>query len=222
VNEVGASARKRGYHHNDLRNALQDVAVRLIAERGGPGFSLRELAAELGVSHTAVYRHFADKDALLEALTERGFAELHRYQQHELEKAGSDPLERLHALDEAYIRFARENTGAFWLMFGSRGDAASRAKAQPGINQDAYNTLIETIRECQRVGIIIEGDPHMIAGYLIMATHGYACYSAQDREMVGLSDDKLSARKLAEISLVPVLVDPPSPAEMQARYFKAR
>jgi AcrR family transcriptional regulator len=221
VSQTQAPARKGGYHHNDLRTALQDVAVRLIAERGGPDFSLRELGAEIGVSHTAVYRHFADKDALLDVLMERGFAELHRCQKRELEKAGTDPLERLYALDEAYIRFAREHTGAFWLMFGNRGDAASRAKARPGINQDAYRTLIDTICECQRAGIIVAGDPQTIAGYLIMATHGYACYSAQDREMVGLSEQLMSPRKLAEISLIPVLATPPSPHEVQSRYFAA-
>jgi AcrR family transcriptional regulator len=115
------SGKKSGYHHKDLRNALQHVALRFIAERNGPAFSLRELGVAIGVSHTAVYRHFASKAELLEALTEEGFSELHRYQTAELAKAGSDPLMRLHALGDAYFRFAQENPGAFWLMFGNRG-----------------------------------------------------------------------------------------------------
>lgn len=219
---LGSDAgKKSGYHHKDLHNALQDVALRFIAERGGPAFSLRELGAALGVSHTAVYRHFADKAALFEALTERGFSELHRYQQVQLAAAGSDPLDRLQALDEAYIRFAQENPGAFWLMFGNRGEEPNRAKARPEINKDAHNSLIEAIVACQRANIIIPGDPYRIAGYLIMAPHGFACYSAQDREMVGVSNDILPARTLAEIALIPVMTNPPSPARIAALYFAA-
>jgi len=211
--------KKSAYHHKDLHAALQDVALRFIAERNGPAFSLRELGAALGVSHTAVYRHFADKAALFEALTERGFGELHRYQEVQLAAAGSDPLERLHALDEAYIRFALENPGAFWLMFGNRGEEANRAKARPDINKDAYKSLIDAIVACQQANIIIPGDPHRIAGYLIMAPHGFACYSAKDREMVGVSDEILTARTLAEIALIPVMTNPPFPAEIASLYF---
>ena len=213
------SGKKSGYHHKDLRNALQDVALRFIAERNGPAFSLRELGVAIGVSHTAVYRHFADRAALLEALTEWGFSELHRYQTAELAKAGSDPLMRLHALGDAYIRFAQENQGAFWLMFGSRGEEFDHAKARPNINQEAHQALIDTIVACQRADIIIPGDPHMIAGYLIMAPHGFACYSNQDREMVGVSNEMMPASRLAEIALIPVMTNPPSPSEIASRYF---
>lgn len=213
------TGKKSGYHHKDLHNALQDVALRFIAERNGPAFSLRELGAAIGVSHTAVYRHFADKAALLEALTEKGFAELHRYQTVELAKAGSDPLARLQSLDEAYIGFAQENPGAFWLMFGNRGEEFARAKARPDINREAHRELIDAIVACQNAGIVIAGDPLRIAGYLIMAPHGFACYSTQDREMVGVSNEILSARTLADIALIPVLTNPPSPHEIASRYF---
>ncbi|MDP3897647.1 MAG: TetR/AcrR family transcriptional regulator, partial [Mesorhizobium sp.] len=215
------TGKKRGYHHKDLHNALQDVALRFIAERNGPAFSLRELGAAIGVSHTAVYRHFADRAALLEALTERGFGELHRYQVVEMARAGSDPLERLQALDEAYVRFAQENPGAFWLMFGNRGEEFTRAKARPDINKEAHKELINAIVACQRAGIVIPGDPYRIAGYLIMAPHGFACYSTQDREMVGVSNEILSARMLAEIALIPLLANPPSPQDIASRYFPA-
>ncbi|NMG38710.1 TetR family transcriptional regulator [Chelativorans sp. ZYF759] len=215
------TGKKTGYHHHDLRNALQDEALRFISERNGPAFSLRELAEAVGVSHTAVYRHFANKAALLEALTERGFGVLHRYQQSEIAKAGSDPLERLHALDEAYIAFARENPGAFWLMFGNRGEETDRAKSRPNINKEALRELIDAIVLCQREEIIIPGDPFRIASYLIMAPHGLACYSAKDLEMVGVPGEVMTTRMLAEIALIPVMTNPPSPGEITSRYFSA-
>lgn len=216
------TGKKVGYHHHDLRSALQDAALGLIAERHSPEFSLRELAAALGVSHPAVYRHFADKAALLEALAERGFGELRRYQEVELARAGPEALEQLYALDDAYIRFAAENPGAFWLMFGNRGEEVSRAKSRETINAAALKTLIDAIERCQNEGHLVPGDPNRIAGYLVMAPHGYACYSSQDRAMIGIADHMLSPRMLAEIALIPLLTKPPSPQQIAARYFTAR
>jgi AcrR family transcriptional regulator len=215
------AGKKVGYHHNDLRNALQHAALGFLAERHSPAFSLRELAAALGVSHAAVYRHFADKAALLEALAEHGFSELRRYQEAELARADPGALEQLHALDSAYLRFAEENPGAFWLMFGNRGEEVSRAKSREQINAAALKTLIDAIERCQREGQIIPGDPTRIAGYLVMAPHGYACYSNQDLAMIGVTEPMLSPRMLSEISLIPVLTQPPSPQEIAARYFTA-
>lgn len=221
MNVRAGAGKKAGYHHRDLRNALVAAALRIVGERNGPDFTLRELAAELGVSHAAVYRHFRDKAALLDAMTEHGFRQLHHRQQAELAKAPPQALEQLHALNDAYIGFARDNPGAFWLMFGHRGAEIDRAKSQDRINAAALATLTEVIERCQREGILIPGDPVRIAGYLVMAPHGYACYSGQDRAMIGLDDHLLTPRILDEISLIPLLVNPPSPAEIAARYFRA-
>jgi AcrR family transcriptional regulator len=216
------AAKKAAYHHPDLRGALQAAALRFIAERQSPDFSLRELAAPLGVSHPAVYRHFEDKAALLDSLAEWGFDELRRYQSVELDRAGSGALDQLFALNDAYIRFASENPGAFWLMFGNRGEEVDRAKSRDRINARALQTLIDLIVRCQAEGHVIPGDPLRIAGYLVMAPHGYACYSSRDRAMIGIEDDMLPARMLGEINLIPVLSRPPSPEDIAKRYFGFR
>ncbi len=216
------AGKKTGYHHHDLRAALEETALGFIAERQSPDFSLRELAAATGVSHPAVYRHFVDKAALLEALAVRGFAELRRYQQVELSRAGPRGLDQLDALNDAYIRFAAENPGAFWLMFGNRSEEVSRAKSRERINADALKSLVDAIERCQAEGDVIPGDPNRIAGYLVMAPHGYACYSSQDRAMIGIDERMMSARILGDIALIPVLTRPPSPQEIAQRFFAAR
>lgn len=216
-----AATKKTSYHHANLRGALQEAALGILAQRHSPDFSLRELASLLGVSHAAVYRHFADKAALLEALAEWGFGELRRYQEVEIARCGPGGLDRLFALDNAYLRFAEENPGAFWLMFGNRGEEVSRAKSRERINADALKTLIDAIERCQAEGDVVPGDPYRIAGYMVMAPHGYACYSNQDRAMIGFADHMLSPRMLAEIALIPVLTNPPTPQEIAARYFAA-
>ena len=67
---------KRSYHHGNLRKALLDAGVALIGEVGPKGFTIREVARRAGVSHNAPYRHFRDKDELLEAIALEGFGRL--------------------------------------------------------------------------------------------------------------------------------------------------
>jgi len=125
------------YHHGDLRTALLDAADALL-DRGGDGaVSLRETARMAGVSPTAAYRHFADKDALLAALAVRGFqafaAELGAAVAH-----GKAPL-----VDSgrAYVRFALARPGRFRLMFGP---LLARAEAHPALlaaSRQAFEAL---------------------------------------------------------------------------------
>jgi AcrR family transcriptional regulator len=107
------------YHHGDLRQALLDAAVRLIAAHGVTGLSLRQAAREVGVSHAAPYRHFADKSALLMAIAVQGFDLL--VQAAESAMAGhTDSRARLNAYGVAYVRFAVERPVYFRVMFAER------------------------------------------------------------------------------------------------------
>jgi AcrR family transcriptional regulator len=108
----------RPYHHGDLRAALIEAAAAEIERHGYESLSLRELAASLGVSRAAPYRHFVDRRALLSALAERGFAELRRI--HLEADAGKGlPAERLAAAGRGYLAFAAAKPGLFRLMFTS-------------------------------------------------------------------------------------------------------
>src|SRR5919106_2570982 len=69
---------RRSYHHGNLRRALLDEALVTIRDNGIDGLTLREIGARLGVSRTALYRHFADKRALLMAVATEGFRMLHQ------------------------------------------------------------------------------------------------------------------------------------------------
>jgi len=95
------------YHHGDLRTAVLAAAGKLIEEEGLAGLSVREAARRASVSHNAPYRHFPDRDALLAALAEEGFAELERA----LENCSGRQL------GEAYVRFALAHPQRFRLMF---------------------------------------------------------------------------------------------------------
>lgn len=113
----------RGYHHGDLRTALLAAAAELLVEAGVAAISLREVARRAGVSHSAPYRHFADRDALLAALAIDGFDELAQRMKRQ-SAAG------LAALGQCYVAFALEQPGRFALMFGGIADKSRYPQLQ--------------------------------------------------------------------------------------------
>lgn len=106
------------YHHGDLRAALLDAAVILLAEHGVSGLTLRDCARRAGVSHAAPYRHFASKEALLAAIATQGFGWLHQAGLAAM-TPHVDPVARLDAYGHAYVRFALAHPHHFRLMFTS-------------------------------------------------------------------------------------------------------
>jgi AcrR family transcriptional regulator len=106
------------YHHGDLRAALMRAAAEEIEQGGYEHLSLRELAASLGVSRGAPYRHFVDRRALLTALAAEGFDALTAVYQTAVARAKT-PQARLHASGRAYFAFAAERPQLFRLMFTS-------------------------------------------------------------------------------------------------------
>lgn len=119
---------ERPYHHGDLRVALITEGMRLLAERDAQGFSLREVARGVGVSATSVYRHFPDKNALLNALANEGLAQLGQVQRIASEDSGGS-VAGFAATGRAYVRFALANPALFRLIFAS---PALSARVIPG------------------------------------------------------------------------------------------
>lgn len=110
-------ATKTTYHHGNLREALVAAGLVLLESTSADNVSLREIARQAGVSANAVYRHFADKDALLMALAAEGFRRLGVTQMGAREGA-KDAVESMLIAGRAYIHFARDNPALFRLMFG--------------------------------------------------------------------------------------------------------
>src|SRR5712691_10260248 len=97
---------ERPYHHGNLRTALLEQAARTVRERGVQSLSLRELARDIGVSHGAPRRHFPDRQALLDAVAEAGWARLGAELRSAIDGAGQGFEARLQATAAAYVRFA--------------------------------------------------------------------------------------------------------------------
>jgi AcrR family transcriptional regulator len=109
---------KTAYHHGDLRAALIAEGLRLLAARDAEDLSLREVARGVGVSATAVYRHFPDKAALMAALAAQGLDMLSQVQHAAYDAAGGG-VAGFNATGAAYVRFALLHTALFRLIFAN-------------------------------------------------------------------------------------------------------
>lgn len=137
------------YHHGNLRAVLVEQGLAMVEAGDAGALSLREVARRSRVSAAAVYRHFADRRALLAAIAAEGFAALNAaFEQALAALAGDDPLARLQALGVAYVEFALHHPGLYRLMFGGEvapptGDP--RLAAEGG---SAYRALEAAVAAC--------------------------------------------------------------------------
>jgi AcrR family transcriptional regulator len=114
-NSVNIENSGERYHHGDLRAALVEEGLKRLKDGPADGLSLREMARNVGVSATAVYRHFPDKAALLDALSAEGDAQMAVAFEKAMarEKPG---LAAFNAMGRAYVHFALKNPSLFRLM----------------------------------------------------------------------------------------------------------
>lgn len=158
------------YHHGQLRRALMDAALDLIAESGPGGLTLRGAARRAGVSPSAPYRHFADKEALLAAVAAEGFSEL-ADQLDEVSAQLEDPVGRILALGTAYVHFATRDGARYRLMFGH--EIPSRS-AHPELEEAAARThghLARAVADAHAEGSI-EGDQRSVTLLAWSVVHG--------------------------------------------------
>jgi len=132
------------YHHGNLRQALLDASLSLIREQGHGSFTLREVARLAGVSHTAAYRHFRDKQDLLAAIAQNGFLRLTAYLRKPAPKART-PLDRLQRAGIAYVEFALDHPEEFSVMFSLTLDAAADSEAKEAAS-GAFTALVEFVQ----------------------------------------------------------------------------
>ncbi|MGD0608659.1 MAG: TetR/AcrR family transcriptional regulator [Streptosporangiaceae bacterium] len=123
------AAKEGSYHHGDLRSALVDAAIGVIAERGVRGFSLAEASRRLGVTTAAPYRHFADRDDLLAAVAARALSVFAAMLAGAADTADT-PAQRLAAMAGAYVRFAAQQRPLFDTIYNSGLDKSRYPELQ--------------------------------------------------------------------------------------------
>ena len=185
-------ARKR-YHHGQLRQALLDASLDIVAEGGPSALSLRKAARRAGVSHAAPKRHFATASDLYCAIAEDGYRKLRAYL---LERVGESatPVQALAMLGVAYVEFATSHPGHFRAMFHS--GVIDRTGSHP-LEQaagEAFDVLVAAIERCQQAGEVRPAPPRELALGAWALVHGLAVL-AVDRQLVNRgfpSDDPVA------------------------------
>jgi AcrR family transcriptional regulator len=167
-------AKKRAYHHGDLERALVETAVHLIKEEGPAALTLRGVGARLGVSRTALYRHFDDKEALLARVAAEGFKRFHEALAESASRALARRRNPLPAMATAYMQFALANPSHYQTMFSGVVTHWQRYPDLVEHGQAAFNVLLETIRGEQQRGRIGPGDPLEFAEITWALSHGLA------------------------------------------------
>jgi AcrR family transcriptional regulator len=165
---------ERAYHHGALAEAMVNHALTAVREHGVEHVSLRAIAQALGVSPSAAYNHFADKDALLSAVGECGLAALDERMVRALASHPGEndqaARERFAGLGLAYISFAVEDPNIFRLVFGpicARGTDSSESTGP-------YVKLVDALDDLDRRELLMPGVRDGLDVTVWGATHGIA------------------------------------------------
>jgi AcrR family transcriptional regulator len=162
-----ADARDAPYHHGDLRGALIEAAHQILETDGLAALSLRAVARRAGVSAAAPYHHFPDKQALLDAVAERGFDALTAAMTTRMDRVEGSAA-RLDASGIGYVAFAVANPALFGLMFSTVGQNPSAGRSLDLARQRAYAVLQDaadasslggkaSAAECLRLWALVHG-----------------------------------------------------------------
>lgn len=163
------------YHHGDLERALIDAAL-LVIERDGPdAISLRQIARDVGVNHTAVYRHFEDKRALLAAVAEQGFSALALAMRNAGQTAPPENAPaRLSKMMSAYVAFALDHPSHFRVMLGPRLNEDDRHPSLETPITEAFGLLVDCLKDGMARGQFAQGHARDLAVSVWTVAHGYA------------------------------------------------
>jgi AcrR family transcriptional regulator len=176
----------RPYHHGRLRAALLAEAERTLSEDGAEALSLRDLARRAGVSHAAPRRHFADRQALLDALAEAGFTRLADEVRAAAENAGEDYPARLSAAAAAYLRFATRDAALMELMFTAKNTAGSAGPREAAAH--LFAVIGDLIGQGQQAGLLPPGDPYRLQLLFGATLQGIAAFVSSGRIPPGQAD----------------------------------
>ena len=203
--------RKRAgqYHHGDLRRALIDQALRTIDKEGVEGLTLRAVGEALGVSRTALYRHFSDKQALVAGVAREGFRTLRLSLVEAWERTGGGQA-GFQAMGEAYLQFAVTHRSHYRVMFGRFVESGARDPELIQEAEAAFQALVDALVAQQREGLVRPDDPILLARFVWSLVHGIAMLTIDGQLREGDESVTLFNRYASQRLQAAVSADSPS------------
>jgi len=184
---------KRRYHHGDLERALLVTALDIIGSDGVEALTLRGVGARVGVSRSALYRHFDDKAALVARIASDGFRLLHETLKRVRVNARADAHDTLEVMAAAHVHFARANPSHYATMFGGFPESWRTYPELARQADAARGEVVDAVHDAQRSGRIGSGDPVLIAEVMWALTLGIARLGTSPR----LTEQSLPIEALA-------------------------
>lgn len=171
--------KRRSYHHGNLREALVQAALDLIARNGVAGFTFADAARAAGVSAAAPYRHFRDREALLADVAQRGFERFAAALSEAWQNGASDHMTAFRRVGRAYLDFSRNEPAYYAAMFESG--------LPPGLTRDlahaadqAFDVLLEIAAMlCAELPAAGRPPARMVALHIWSLAHGIASLFAR-------------------------------------------
>jgi AcrR family transcriptional regulator len=197
--------KKKTYHHGDLKNALIKAGVDILAKDGVSGLSLRKVAKKAGVSHTAPYAHFTDKQALIAAISTEGFRQLYERVSSVAEEYKTEPSRQLVEVAWAYVQFALDDRDRFKVMFSG---VLEKEKEYPEFVKESQRNfqLVKMVVEAnQSAGVLRSGPSDLMAlsawgiihGFIMLLLEGQISHSVLEKK---------SLRELVDFQLRQIMV----------------
>jgi AcrR family transcriptional regulator len=177
------------YHHGDLKNALIEAGIDILSREGVGALSLRKVARKAGVSHAAPYAHFADKQALVAAISTDGHEKIYRRIVGIVEQYPDDPLRQLVETAWAYAEFGFEEPDLFRITFSG---VVERERDYPDLVEMAGKNMglvRALVKRCQAADILEPGEPDLVTvgvwglvhGFVSLVQQGQVSHSVLDR-----------------------------------------
>jgi len=187
---------KNSYHHGDLKRALIESATKLTREGTVAQPTVKDLAADVGVTSAAFYRHFTSVDELLAEVRIEGLELFEAAERAALERAEGNSVSRVEVLIRAYVQFAQRNPGHFRIMTDS---SVARRPNGNLRNRPALGLVVDAIADGLRRGEIAKGNPKDLAIAAWAAVHGLAGLFAYGPLRDVLDNRKSRAKQLEDV-----------------------
>ena len=192
IQKVSHSKPAQAYHHGDLARSAISAGFVLLDERGPQAFTLSEIGKRLGVSAAALYRHFADREALLSIIAEDCFRSFEIALRH---ARGTDASDCLKAMTLAYLKFAESHPSRYALMFSAQIDQKRYPRMEEAAGK-SFDVLVAALSHPD-LGVLPE-NLELLAVQVWAQCHGLASLRA------GLALE-LSAARVSEIAIASIV-----------------
>lgn len=201
---------EKTYHHGDLKNALIQAGIEILAEEGLGGLSLRKLARKAGVSHAAPYAHFADKQTLVAAIAADGHRKITARLDQVLTTHANDPLRQLLGAVWAYVEFGLEAPDHYKITFSGAVQDEHGFPEFMEHSQHNLRVLNQIVERCRETAVLDSAgmDTEMQAVSLWGLIHGLVTLTIQrqipSRFLQRVESKDLVIAALSQVVRVPI------------------